>query len=99
MEDRIQVERNYGNVERLTCFAGELNQVLMNVIANAIDAIDGPGRITLVTGQQNGDFVMRVRDTGKGIPAEIRNRIFEPFFTTKPIGQGQASGLPSRTAS
>ena len=93
MEDRIQVERNYGDVERLTCFAGELNQVLMNVIANAIDAIDGPGRITLVTGQQNGDFVMRVKDTGKGIPAEIRNRIFEPFFTTKPIGQGTGLGL------
>lgn len=93
MESRIEVERNYGDVEMLTCFAGELNQVLMNIIANAIDAIDGKGRITLATGQQNGHFVIRVRDTGKGIPEEIRNRIFEPFFTTKPIGQGTGLGL------
>jgi two-component system NtrC family sensor kinase len=93
MEGRIEVERRYGDVEMVTCLAGELNQVLMNIVANAIDAIDGPGRITLVTGQQNGDFVIRVRDTGKGIPEEIRNRIFEPFFTTKPIGQGTGLGL------
>jgi two-component system NtrC family sensor kinase len=93
MEDRIVVERNYGDVGLLTCFAGELNQVLMNIIANAIDAIDGPGRITLVTDRQNGDFVIRIRDTGKGIPEEIRNRVFEPFFTTKPVGEGTGLGL------
>jgi two-component system NtrC family sensor kinase len=96
MEGRIEVERNYGEVEMLTCLAGELNQVLMNIVANAIDAIDasdGPGRITIATGQQNGHFVIRVRDTGKGIPEGIRNRIFEPFFTTKPIGQGTGLGL------
>jgi two-component system NtrC family sensor kinase len=93
MEGRIEVERCYGEVEMLTCLAGELNQVLMNIVANAIDAIDGPGRITLVTDQQNGHFVIRVRDTGKGIPEEIRNRIFDPFFTTKPVGQGTGLGL------
>lgn len=93
MEGRIDVERNYGEPEMLTCLAGELNQVLMNVIANAIDAIEGPGRITLATGKQNGHFVIRVRDTGKGIPEEIRGRIFEPFFTTKPVGQGTGLGL------
>jgi len=93
MEGRIEVERSYGETEMLTCLAGELNQVLMNIVANAIDAIDGPGRITVATGQQNGHFVIRVRDTGKGIPEEIRNRIFEPFFTTKPIGQGTGLGL------
>ena len=96
MEGRIEVERNYGEVEMLTCLAGELNQVLMNIVANAIDAIDakdGPGRITIATKQLNGDFVIRIRDTGGGIPEEIRNRIFEPFFTTKPIGQGTGLGL------
>ena len=93
MEGRIEVERRYGEVEMLTCLAGELNQVLMNIVANAIDAIDGPGRITLTTGQQNGHFVIGVRDTGKGIPEQIRNRIFDPFFTTKPIGQGTGLGL------
>jgi len=93
LEDRIVVERNYGCVGTLTCLAGELNQVLMNIIANAIDAIEGPGRITLVTEELDGDFVIRVRDTGKGIPEEIRNRVFEPFFTTKAVGQGTGLGL------
>jgi two-component system NtrC family sensor kinase len=65
----------------------------MNIIANAIDAIEGPGRISLETEQQNGHFTIRVRDSGKGIPEDIRNRIFEPFFTTKPIGQGTGLGL------
>jgi len=93
MEGRIEVERQYGEVETLTCLAGELNQVLMNIIANAIDAIDGPGRITLATAQQNGDFVIRVRDSGRGIPEHIRNRVFEPFFTTKAVGEGTGLGL------
>jgi two-component system, NtrC family, sensor kinase len=93
MDGRIEVERQYGDVEMLTCLAGELNQVLMNIVANAIDAIDGPGRITVATGLLNGHFVIRVRDTGKGIPEEIRNRIFEPFFTTKPVGEGTGLGL------
>jgi two-component system NtrC family sensor kinase len=95
-DGRIGVERNYGELEMLTCYAGELNQVFMNIIANAIDAIDpsdGLGRITIATEQQNDHFVIRVGDTGKGIPEEIRNRIFEPFFTTKPIGQGTGLGL------
>ncbi|HEY3836190.1 MAG TPA: response regulator [Bryobacteraceae bacterium] len=91
--ERISVERLYGAVPKVTCFAGELNQVLMNVIANAIDAIDGPGLITVATEQRNGDLVMRVRDTGKGIPDKICNRIFEPFFTTKPVGEGTGLGL------
>jgi len=93
MDGRIELEREYGEAKTLTCYAGELNQVLMNVIANAIDAIDGAGRITIGTGSENGHFVIRVRDTGKGIPEEIRNRVFEPFFTTKPIGQGTGLGL------
>jgi len=93
MNGRIEVERHYGEASMLTCLAGELNQVLMNVISNAIDAIDGPGRITLTTESRDGDFVIRVRDTGRGIPAEIGSRIFEPFFTTKPVGEGTGLGL------
>jgi len=93
MEDRIVVERNYGDSGTLTCLAGELNQVLMNIIANAIDAIEGAGRIMIGTEVENGVFTIRIRDTGKGIPDEIRSRVFEPFFTTKPIGQGTGLGL------
>jgi len=92
-EGRIEVERQYGLIDDLGCFAGELNQVLMNVIANAIDSIEGAGKITLTTTQRDGHFIMLVRDTGKGIPEPIRNRIFEPFFTTKPVGDGTGLGL------
>jgi two-component system NtrC family sensor kinase len=93
LEDRIEVERNYGAPDMLACFSGELNQVLMNVIANAIDSIDGRGKVTLTTKQQDGHFVIAVGDTGKGIPQEIRGKVFEPFFTTKPVGHGTGLGL------
>jgi two-component system, NtrC family, sensor kinase len=93
MEPRIQAERNYGPIDQLSCYAGELNQVLMNVIANAIDSIDGPGKITITTGQRDDFFIISIRDTGRGMPREIHNRIFEPFFTTKPVGQGTGLGL------
>jgi two-component system NtrC family sensor kinase len=93
VQDGIQIERQYGAVEDLSCCAGELSQVLMNLIANAVDSIEGSGKITLTTTQENGHFVIIVRDTGRGIPEEIRGRVFEPFFTTKPVGQGTGLGL------
>ena len=93
MEDRIEIERNYGASNMLGCFAGELNQVLMNIIANAVDSIEGPGKVTVTTLERDGNFVITVKDTGKGIPEAIRSKIFEPFFTTKPIGHGTGLGL------
>jgi signal transduction histidine kinase len=80
---------------------GEFNQVILNVLVNAAQAIeeaiqkDGreKGTITIST-HQDGDWVeVRIRDTGPGIPENIRHRIFEPFFTTKPIGKGTGQGL------
>ncbi len=93
LENGIQVERRYCGADSLSCFAGELNQVLMNILANAIDSIEGPGKIVVTTAQQDGFFVISIRDTGKGIPENIRGRIFEPFFTTKPVGHGTGLGL------
>jgi two-component system NtrC family sensor kinase len=93
LEDRIEVERSYAAPDMLECYSGELNQVLMNLIANAIDSIEGPGKVTLITRQRNGHLIITVRDTGKGIPEEIRSRVFEPFFTTKPVGHGTGLGL------
>lgn len=93
LENRIQVDRQYCDTDLLSCFAGELNQVIMNIVANAIDSIDGPGKIVVGTAREDGLFVISVRDTGKGIPESIRNRIFEPFFTTKPVGHGTGLGL------
>jgi len=92
-EGRIQVERQYGDLHNLSCFAGELNQVLMNVIANGIDSIRSEGKITVQTTEESGFVVIKVSDTGGGIPQQIRNRVFEPFFTTKPVGHGTGLGL------
>jgi two-component system NtrC family sensor kinase len=93
MNGRIQVEKHYGAKRTLYCFAGRLHQVLMNLIANAVDAIAAEGRIVITTSQTPEFFLISVRDTGAGIPEAIRNKIFDPFFTTKPTGQGTGLGL------
>jgi len=67
--------------------------VLMNLIANAVDAIAGEGKIVVTTSQTPDAFLISIRDTGAGIGEAIRNRIFDPFFTTKPVGQGTGLGL------
>ena len=89
------------NLPLVPCHAGEFNQVILNLVINAAHAIkqqvgDGSerkGRITIVTRREQDWAEIQVRDTGAGIPEEIRPRIFEPFFTTKPVGQGTGQGL------
>jgi two-component system NtrC family sensor kinase len=88
------VVRDFAADNTLGCHAGQLNQVLMNVIANAVDAIAGKGTLTLKTESDvGGMFVITVKDDGCGIPQEHMDRIFDPFFTTKPVGQGTGLGL------
>ncbi len=93
MTDRITVERHYQRDNMLNCFAGQLNQVLMNVVANAVDAIAGEGVISIRTTRNEQMFEITVADTGCGIAPEYMERIFDPFFTTKPVGQGTGLGL------
>jgi two-component system, NtrC family, sensor kinase len=93
IKGRIEIEKHYGSVSNLACYAGGVNQVLMNLLANALYAIEGRGRIVITTTQAEDMFAISVRDTGKGIPEAIRHRIFEPFFTSKPVGQGTGLGL------
>ncbi|MCU1238932.1 MAG: Signal transduction histidine kinase [Candidatus Solibacter sp.] len=93
MNGRIQVDRHYGPGRSLSCYAGRLNQVFMNLIANAVDAIPRNGKIVITTSQSDDEYCISVRDNGKGIPEAIRGRIFDPFFTDKPIGQGTGLGL------
>ena len=74
-------------------FAGELNQVWGNLIDNALDAVVKGGRVEVVAVREGQSVVVRIRDDGPGVSAEIRDRIFDPFFTTKPMGQGTGLGL------
>ncbi|MDP9171559.1 MAG: response regulator [Acidobacteriota bacterium] len=89
----IQVEKYYSPDRKLYCHAGRVNQVLMNLLSNAVDAIAGEGKIVIATSQTPEAFAISVRDTGAGIPEAIRSKIFDPFFTTKPVGQGTGLGL------
>ncbi len=73
--------------------AGQLNQVFMNILANAHQAIPGRGEITVTTRQEDGWVNVRIRDTGSGIPPDVKSRIFDPFFTTKDPGVGTGLGL------
>jgi len=93
MTGRIEVVRDYAPINDLACYGGQLNQVLMNIIANAVDAIDDQGIITVRTGIEDDMFAISLKDSGAGIPPENLERIFDPFFTTKPVGQGTGLGL------
>ncbi|MGB7521348.1 MAG: ATP-binding protein, partial [Spirulinaceae cyanobacterium] len=75
------------------CYPDELVQVWTNLIHNAIQAMEGQGKLTIGVVEQAGELVVKVSDSGSGISPEIQQRIFEPFFTTKPIGEGSGLGL------
>ena len=96
-KNRIKVSKYYddkmGDIE---CFPGQLNQVFMNILNNAIQAIPEErtdGEITIYTEEEAGQIVIRMKDNGGGIPDEIKNRIWEPFFTTKAVGVGTGLGM------
>jgi signal transduction histidine kinase len=77
----------------IPAYAAELNQVWTNLIDNAVAAMDGQGTLTVRTLREDDRVVVEIRDTGHGIPPEVKGRIFEPFFTTKPVGEGTGLGL------
>ena len=99
----IQIIRDFDNLPSIECYAGHLNQAFINVIVNAIDALDAASeektsyfdipQITIRTESRAESIVISIADNGIGIPADSRSRIFEPFFTTKEVGQGTGMGL------
>ena len=103
----IEIIKEYGDLPLIECYPGQLNQVFMNILNNAIDAMDSytadnnliettsiNKKIIIKTKMINNKFItIHIADNGAGIPAEIRNRIFDPFFTTKPVGKGTGLGL------
>lgn len=106
-QENIQVVKDYGELPRIYCYPGQLNQVFMNLLTNAIDALD-EGRIRNTAQGTQGDppticirtqmlgsdrVTIHIIDNGPGIPADVQAKLFDPFFTTKPIGQGTGLGL------
>lgn len=103
----IKIIREYGQLPRVECYAGQLNQAFMNILSNAIDALEtmnesrtfaeikaNPNTITIRTAVLPDRRVeIAIADNGPGIPEDVRNRVFDPFFTTKPVGQGTGMGM------
>lgn len=90
---KATVRREYGNLPRVECLPSQLNQVFLNLLVNAGQAIEANGEIVVAT-RTNGDEVcVSIRDNGSGIPDDVRKRIFDPFYTTKPVGKGTGLGL------
>ncbi len=89
----IEVIRNYGDVSEISCNSDELTQVWVNLIDNAVYAMNQQGRLEICVEQQTNQVVVQVTDSGSGMPSEIQTQIFEPFFTTKPRGEGSGLGL------
>jgi signal transduction histidine kinase len=102
----IEVVRHYGSLPLVECYPGQLNQVFMNLIANAIDALEErdrqrsmeqmqarPSQITITTERSDDWAIVRITDNGPGIPQEVQQRLFDPFYTTKPVGKGTGLGL------
>lgn len=90
---KCQVNKEYGTLPEIYCIASQLNQVFLNLLVNAAQAIEDKGTITLRTGMKDEEVWVEISDTGKGIPPEQISRIFDPFFTTKPVGVGTGLGL------
>lgn len=92
-KNRINVVKNYGEIPTIRCFPNMLNQVFTNILVNACQAIDGQGTITITTEYKNKKLVVKIKDTGKGIPQNQLSKIFSAGFTTKGIGVGTGLGL------
>ena len=89
----IEVIKNFGKVPAIRCFPGQLNQVFLNLIVNARQAIKGKGKITITTHSANKEVIINISDTGSGISKEHLSRVFDPGFTTKGVGVGTGLGL------
>jgi PAS domain S-box-containing protein len=90
---KAEVVKEYAGIPEINCIASQLNQVFMNLLINAVQAIEDYGRITIRTGHDEKNVWVEVEDTGKGIKPEQLGKIFDPFFTTKSVGMGTGLGL------
>jgi two-component system, NtrC family, sensor kinase len=93
LRGRIDVHTTFGAPEDIDCYASLLNQAIMNLVSNSIDAMAGKGTLRISTGRAGDQYSIVITDNGPGIPSELRERVLEPFFTTKPVGEGTGLGL------
>lgn len=94
IKHKADVISDYGELPLVECAASQINQVFLNILTNAAQAISDYGQIVITTGESADDAVeIRIRDNGSGMPETVRARIFDPFFTTKPVGEGTGLGL------
>ncbi len=92
-KNRIEINKEYGNIPEIDCYPGQINQVFMNILSNAVQAITGEGSIFIKTWQEGDQVKISLKDTGAGMTDEVRKKIFNPFFTTKEVGKGTGLGL------
>lgn len=90
---KCKVNSEYGNIPKLRCYASQLNQVFMNLLINAVQAVDKNGEISIKTSVLADNIVIKISDNGKGIAPENIGKLCDPFFTTKPVGSGTGLGL------
>jgi len=93
LKDRITIHRKFGDLPPVECVRSQIDQVFLNLLANAAQAIPAEGAITIETRRENATAVIAISDTGPGIAPESLGRIFDPFYTTKPVGEGTGLGL------
>jgi signal transduction histidine kinase len=93
LKNRIEIVKEYGNLPEIECFPNQLNQVFMNLLVNAAQAIPGRGTISIKTLHLGNEVQVKISDTGVGIPRENIRKIFDPGFTTKGVGVGTGLGL------
>ena len=93
LRDRVKVVKQLQALPKVRCMPSQMNQVFLNLITNAAQAIDGDGTLTIASKAEGGQVQLDFTDTGCGIPDDVLPKIFDPFFTTKPVGEGTGLGL------
>ncbi len=92
-KNRIEIEIEFGEIPDILSYPGKLNQVFMNLLSNAGQAIDGKGKIKIKTWNNDESIFVSIKDNGNGMDEKTKSKIFEPFFTTKDVGKGTGLGL------
>jgi two-component system, NtrC family, sensor kinase len=92
-KNKVEIVTKYGDLPEIDCFPGQINQVFMNILSNAIQSIPESGSIFIATRVMGNLVRVSIKDTGSGMSEEVRKKIYDPFFTTKDVGKGTGLGM------